>query len=704
MIATWMPRSWQALTREARDTLWLLGSLALVLAPHIPRLPWWASVCAALALLWRAQLAWRDAPLPSRRWLTLLLVALLAMTWLTYHTIIGREAGITLVVMLATLKSLELRARRDALVCLYLGFFLIFTQFMFSQGIGTALLMLLAVWALLSSLILGQRPLGRPPLKEVGAEALRAMLWGLPLMLVLFVLFPRLGPLWSLPSDAHSRTGLSDTLKLGQVAELAQDDTIALRLQFQGPGPLPEQMYFRGPTLDDFDGKTWTPAPPTSDDTALPPRFSGTAWHYTVTLEPSTLKIVPLLEGTQQAQSVQGTEQVMLTRQGLNWSRQGGDNQRLQLQALAHSQVRHGPIQAEAPLLRWLRLPRGFNPRTVHWAQQWRQQPPWQRASPRQLAAGVLSHIRQSDFRYTLAPGLPPDPASPHLIDDFWIDRQRGFCEHFSTAFVVTMRAMGVPARVVTGFQGAELNPVDGQYIVRNSQAHAWAEIWSPGEGWVRVDPTAAVAPERVERAPHMRALSGLPGPLGQLDPDALRRLRSVWEAVDHRWNVWVLQYSGDQQMKLMRALGWNQPDWEQLGQLLALSLSGLALGSTLVIWLSRDRPRRQPWLKPLRRVHQALSALSSPPEGPSPAAASAWRARLQTQWSGDSPESPLSRTQAALLQALNELDALRYGMPSDQGAHGADRQKRDQLVRQIELLSKSLVEHARAGGAHSPP
>ncbi|MEY2840658.1 MAG: hypothetical protein RJB60_2957, partial [Pseudomonadota bacterium] len=173
--------------------------VSLVLLPHATHLPWWCSLSAGLALAWRAYLAWHDAPLPPRWMLVLMLAATLAMTWLTHRSLMGREAGITLVVILTTLKCLELRARRDSLVCLYLGFFLILTQFFQGQSIGTAVLMLVSVWGLLTSLVLGQRQLGRPSIPEAGKEALRAMLHGLPLMVVLFLLFPRLGPLWSLP-------------------------------------------------------------------------------------------------------------------------------------------------------------------------------------------------------------------------------------------------------------------------------------------------------------------------------------------------------------------------------------------------------------------------------------------------------------------------------------------------------------------------
>ena len=686
--------SWRALTREARDTLWLLAMLALVLAPHAPRLPWWASLGAAGALVWRARLAWTDGPLPSRWLLVIMLAASLAMTWLTYRTLVGREPGITLVVILTTLKCLELKARRDSLVCLYLGFFLIFTQFIYSQGLGTAALMLVGVWGLLTALILGQRPLGHPAIKEVGREALRSMVWGLPLMVVLFVLFPRLGPLWSLPTDARNRTGLTDTLTLGEVADLAQDDGIALRVRFTDTVPRPEQMYFRGPTLDVFDGLTWKPAPWRRFDGI--PRTTGVMVKYDMTIEPSTLPILPLLEGTFEATLPAQTERHALQR-GLEWYSPGKPNQRLVVAGQARLQWTLAAGETPQAMERWVSLPRGFNPRTQSWATELQRRAG--QASAPELAQRVLDHIRRENFQYTLSPGLPKDTASPHLIDDFWIDRRVGFCEHFATAFVVVMRGMGVPARVVTGYQGAEFNPVDGQYIVRNSHAHAWAEFWVEGQGWMRVDPTAAVAPERVRQPLRLQPFAGLPGPLGQLDPTALRRLRNLWDAVDHRWNVWVLQYARDQQMDLLKSLGWPQPDWETLAQLLGWALAGLGLGSVLFLWWTRERLLRRPWHKPLLRVHRALQPLAgSPPAGPSPAAASAWHTLLAGQW-----PVPHSASRQALLRALQELDSLRYGpSPAGPSAHRAITD----LVRLVERLARQQTMHhthdAPATGAHS--
>jgi transglutaminase-like putative cysteine protease len=661
MISIRAMQGWSdRLTREARDTLWLLGMLTLVLLPHATRLPWWCSLTAALSLGWRALLAVRDAPLPSRWVLILLAMASLAMTWLSHKTLFGREAGITLVVILTTLKCLELRARRDSLVCLYLGFFLILTQFFYGQGIGTALLMLVGVWGLLLSLILGQRPQGRPPLRAVGKEAARAMMYGLPLMVILFVLFPRIGPLWSLPRDATARTGLSNELTLGQVAELAQDGGIALRVRFTGKAPATSALYFRGPTLDRFDGRQWRPAPPLLEAS---PTYTlvGAPVRYQITIEPQSLNVLPLLDGTGQVQAVPGQPLPRLQRHGAQWYAANVNKRRLQMQGLMWPRAFEGPAEETRWLREWLALPRGFNPRTLAWAAQLRQRPDLATANATQLAQAVLTHIRGGQFRYTLSPGLPDDPDERHLIDDFWLDRQAGYCEHFASAFVVIMRALDVPARVVTGYQGAELNPVDDQYIVRNSNAHAWAEIWQAGTGWIRVDPTAAVAPERIERNPDRPPLAGLPGALGTLDSSALRRLRSTWEAVDHRWNVWVLQYSQGQQLNLMRKMGWPSPNWSDLGQLLAVCLGVLALVSP--VWLSLRRWWRPapPWPQILQSVHQTLLGLGLPaPRGPSPAAASSWVASVQHA----PPELLDDRLKQALLRLLHQLDHLHYGPP----------------------------------------
>jgi transglutaminase-like putative cysteine protease len=706
-VKTWR-RASTTLTREARDTLWLLAMVSLVLLPHATHLPWWCSLSAGLALAWRAYLAWHDAPLPPRWMLVLMLAATLAMTWLTHRSLMGREAGITLVVILTTLKCLELRARRDSLVCLYLGFFLILTQFFQGQSIGTAVLMLVSVWGLLTSLVLGQRQLGRPSITEAGKEALRAMLHGLPLMVLLFLLFPRLGPLWSLPRDAQNRTGLSDQLTLGQVAELSQDSSIALRVKFKDGPPPASGLYFRGPTLERFDGHQWLPAPPLLGWRPVY-TLSGRPMRYQMTMEPQNVGVVPLLDGTGQAAIVGNDSSARLLRHGAQWSATVTLDQRLQINAVAWPQAHEGPTQDSVWLREWVSLPAGFNPRTLAWAAALRRQPDLAQADALPLAAAVLKHIRQDGFRYTLSPGKASSPPSPHLIDEFWFDRKAGFCEHFASAFAVVMRALDVPSRVVLGYQGAELNPVDGQYTVRNSNAHAWVEIWQNGMGWVRVDPTAAAAPERLTQTPRPSPLANLPGPLGDIDAQALRAWRNQWDAVNHRWNVWVLQYSQGEQMQLMRSIGWPTPSWSDLGQVLAAALGLLGLGSAVLVWLTRDRMRPTPWQSLNHRVHRALESLGLPPPlGAKPASASSWmRVLSELQQATTLTVEPSHLTQSlidAVMADLRQLDAWQYGPPMASGTT-KDQQPWRQAkarVQQLERRCRQAASNHHQAGANS--
>ena len=664
------PQRLPAISREGRDTLWLLAVLALIMAPHALRLPLWCAVGATLAMLWRAHMAWQDSPLPPRWVLLLALIVCVGLTLSTHHALFGREAGVTLVVVLTGLKTLELRARRDAFVVTSLGFFLILTQFLYSQSLLLAALMSLAVWGLMTSLVLAQRPLGRPTLLSVARESGRTLVWGAPLMVVLFLLFPRIGPLWALPSDAQARTGLSDSLTLGRVAELALDDTIAMRLRFEGTAPPPKDLYFRGFVLDDFDGTTWrtrSPSPQSENDDSLDTR--GPIIRYQVTLEGQNTKVIPLLEATLAVQTPPQQTPLNLSRHELSWMAPVDVRERVQLDAQASTRFRHGFALTSPELATWLQLPPGFNPRTIAWARAFQSQQALSQASPKDHAQAVLRYIRQEKFSYTLAPGddepVPGQPQTlpqPHQIDRFWLDRRAGFCEHFATSFVVVMRAMGVPSRVVTGYQGAESNPVDGLYIVRNSHAHAWAEYWQASAGWVRADPTAAVAPERIDRSRPLAApRRGLSAAFPEWDSTTWRRSKAIWEATNHRWNVWVLQYSRGSQQQLLGKMGWDANDWADVARVLTIALSSIAMAGVLWLWLTRERTRTSPWLQPMWRVHHALvkSGLPAPPHCPAPAPALSWIQVLQATRPKDDQQSALV---ARLVSTLQSLDAMRYG------------------------------------------
>ena len=608
-LSAWRERG-AHLPREARDTLFYLAVIAWTIAPHLLHLAAWCGLLAVALLLWRIRLALNGGALPGRWTISALLMLAAALTLWGEGTLLGKQAGITMLVVLMTLKTLELRARRDALVVFFLGFFLVLTHFLYSQSLGTGLWLLVAVWGLMTALTLAHMPVGRPPLLRAGVVAARAAVLGVPLMVVLFVLFPRIGPLWGLPQDATSKTGLSGSMRLGGMASIAEDDSVALRVRFFGPPPAPEQQYFRGPVLSAFDGREWTRLVP-SFPVALRPRLNlelqGTPLRYEMTIEPSRLPLLPLLEMTpDRDDAAPRLEGWLLTlRPDAQWQTERPVTERLRVEATAWLQHRHGPRQDVIGLRDLVALPPSANPRTLQWAAEMRRRPDLVAADARGLSNALLQHIRSGGYTYTLEPGSYGIDA----IDEFWLDRKLGFCEHFASAFVVVMRAFDVPARVVTGYQGMDPEPQDGYWIVRQRNAHAWAEIWQAGEGWLRVDPTAAVAPERVQRGRSLAPPRGLvAGAFSSIDPAFTARLRNSWESVNNRWNQWVLNYSRGQQLSLLRQLGFQSPNWQDLAMLLILLLCSAALAGAGWAW--RDRHRQDPWQRLQQRVQGRLGSL----------------------------------------------------------------------------------------------
>jgi len=614
LIQTTLPRwpGWRNLPRDTRDTLFLLAVIGWTVLPHLNHLPWWCGALTALVLVWRAHLAIGSLRMPGRWSIGVLLVAAIVLTFWTEQTLFGKEAGVTMLVVLMSLKTLELRARRDALVVFFLGFFLVLTHFLYSQSLLTALAMLLSVWGLMTALVLAHMPVGMPPLRQAGRLAARSALLGAPLMVMLFVLFPRVGPLWGVPQDALGRTGLSGTLRLGGVAEVANDESIAFRVRFDDGQELPPaSLYFRGPVLSIFDGVEWrrrpfslpVPSPRAGEGV----RTNGPGFGYEMTLEASRLPMLPLLEITPDlpnaAPRIDGWS--ITLRRDLQWQTDRLVTERLRFTARAWPRFEYGATMSELEQREFIQLPPGYNPRVREWAENLRRSPELQGVDARTLSEAVLNHIRKAEFSYTLAPGT----YGRDQVDEFWLDRRYGFCEHFATAFVVVMRAMGVPARVVTGYQGADPRPIDGYYVVRQSNAHAWAEYWQAGRGWVRADPTAAVLPERVSTGRSLQPTIGLvAGALRSVNPELLSNLRAGWEAVNNRWNQWVLNYSRTQQFDLLQRLGIRAPDWQDLGLVLVGLLTAMALaGAGWAFW---DRHRQDPWHKLHAHVRAALAPL----------------------------------------------------------------------------------------------
>lgn len=641
------------MSRDKADTLLLLLACALVLAPHAGQVPLWAALTAGALLLWRGWITFRGNRLPPRWLLLPLAVLAMAGVYASFKTLLGREAGVTTLVLLLAFKLLEMHARRDLFVVLFLGCFLILAGFFHSQGIGAALMALLAMVTLLSAQLSFQYCGTVPPLLQRLRLGAKIVVLAVPLTLLMFFLFPRIqGPLWSLPGDAQSgRSGLSDTMTPGNIAQLALSDAVAFRVRFLDPAPHQSKLYWRGVVLDSYDGRSWKQQAAT---TALPMppamRARGPALRHQVTLEPHGKRWLFALELPQSPPDLPGLAATILPNGELTAEKPIHD--RIRYTAASHVDFALHAEASPATLRPWLALPSGYNPATQAFAASLRRTT----GDDLQLANAVLRHFREQQFRYT----LEPPPLGRHAMDEFLFGTRAGFCEHYASAFVVLMRAAGVPARVVTGYQGGEINQVDGFLTVRQSDAHAWAEIWLEGRGWLRIDPTAAVAPGRIE-SNFARNLSpgGLAGII-DLNPAVrswLTSLRFNWDAVNNGWNQWILNYSPDKQKNLLQSLGFETPDWHTLA---ALLLGGSVLVTALMAWpLLAEHRKKDPLQALYLRFCQAMARKGlarHAHEGPR-----TWRLRLM-----EAPSALSNDKKTAAGRFLAYYETARYGTVSD--------------------------------------
>jgi protein-glutamine gamma-glutamyltransferase len=614
------------LPRDSRDTLFLLLVIAAVVLPQVSHLPLWCSGLVAGVLVWRGMLAWKSQTLPSRWWLVTLLVIAVAATFATHRTILGRDAGVTLLVILLALKTLELRAQRDAFVVFFLGFFCMLSNFLFSQSLLTAFAMLVALMGLLTALVNAHMPVGKPPLIAAAKIAGKMALLGAPIMVVLFMLFPRLAPLWGTPGGPlQGKSGLSADMRVGTIANLALDDSIAMRLKFEGAPPPSRDIYLRGPVLSNFDGRQWLP--PFSSSAGSNLKVTGQPFNYEVTLEPSNKPWLFALDAAQAAPVLPGYQ--LRTTSELQWLTNRPITDLIRYKAQSHTQFSYGPEKPDLSLQNDVKLPKGYNPRTLKLAEEIKTDPRFINADASTLVNAVMQKLRTGGYEYTLEPGLYGD----NTADEFWFDRKAGFCEHIASSFVVLMRAMGVPARIVTGYQGGEFNQVDGYLVVRQSDAHAWAEVWQAGKedgstvgSWVRVDPTSAVAPLRIDAMQRLAAPSSAFGgaianlwtnTLGNSGYNPLLQLRAVWDAVNNTWNQKILNYSEATQLNVLKNLGFTSPSWADLSYVLIVIIVAVSLmGIAWTIW---DKRQHDPWLRLLTSVRSRLAknGLTSPANMP---------------------------------------------------------------------------------------
>jgi transglutaminase-like putative cysteine protease len=560
-------------TNSQLGMFWVIGTLAITVYPQAATMPPHLLPLIILPLLWRlfAELkGWKPIP-------TLFRVAATGMSVLalvfTYGGLLGRRAAVSLLTLMLALKLLETFRVRDARVVASLSLFLCATQFLWSQGIVMFLYGVSVLIGALVSLTLLQR---REAFQVTGAEpagghsifaelgySSRLLAMAVPIAITLFIFFPRWGnPLWGVPEmTLDAKSGLSESMSPGSIQSLFMDDSPAFRVNFRGNAPLASESYWRGPVFWAFDGKEWRGNYYGSNVLAKErPSDSPLAWRYTVQLEPTEQHWIFALD-----YPVTTPKGVRLTMDYQLYARRSITSLK------SYDMISNPDFVDTAQLgnvqrMAALDLPDGFNPRTQAMVNEWRSETP----SDAAFINRVLTHFNQESFHYTLNPPL----LSQHTVDEFMFDTRSGFCEHYASAFTIIMRMAGIPSRIVTGYLGGWYNGIGDYLLVRQSDAHAWSEVWLPGSGWSRIDPTAAVAPDRIEQG----AMGALNSRRYMFDYQWLRNAKNGFDLLQRGWNDWVIAFDSARQLSLFHPFGMGNMDARKLVTMMVTLIVLIAL------------------------------------------------------------------------------------------------------------------------------
>jgi len=509
------------------------------------------SLNAVISLLFIYRLALLRYPqLPSNRFLLFLLtLGGTALVIAHFHTVFGYQAGMSLFAMMMALKFAETRNERDFYIVWIIGLFYLVAQFLINQSMYLALYFLLLVIGLFMVLLRFNR--GCPaPLSELAGFVGLTLLQSVPLVIILFLLFPRLdNPLWhlDLPDNKTGITGLSSQMEPGSINRLIHSEEPVLRAEFSGKQPERNQLYWRGPVLWRTDGKRWVSNPPIDEDRQPTPLlFADDKLTYRLIVEPHGKKwVLPLdLPAAAPARTDLSIDHQLIFHQAIN--------QRTQFTLTSFTRYKTGELIPEERLA-GLQVPTNFTPRTLALTNQWKTAS----SEPADIVNFALKMFNQDTFIYTLA----PPRLSDNPLDSFLFETKAGFCEHYASAFTLLMRSAGIPSRVVTGYLGGEYNDLGKYYIVRQSDAHAWSEVWLENSGWSRVDPTAAVAPERIQssivsesgnRGNRITFRVSENGIFGRL----FRNVRFSLDTLNMNWHIWILNYNNSKQAGMLEWLG----------------------------------------------------------------------------------------------------------------------------------------------------
>ena len=607
-----LPDSWQLI---AVMLLITLGSIPLLLELK-PQIGLFIGAMLALRAL---SLRWPR--LRPGLWLLGLLTLVGGLNVLdAYRGIAGQSPGTALLLSMMALKLLEVRCRRDLRVLLLLFGFVLVVQFLFDESPARTLLLsllLVANFALLFDLTRSSHPIRLIERGRLAARvALTVMLQALPLALVLFIFFPRLdSPLWNLGLDKEQAvTGLRDWLEPGSIRDLVISGEEALRVTFDRAPEIPaERMYWRGPVLWHSDGRRWLPA----GDAEFPDAQSrveplGDTLGYLVAMERTDQHwLIALDLPTEVPRDARMTSdfQVLASKPV--------DDYRFYRMSSAPSYRTHGLSLDEERAA--LALPENVTGRMRALVERWRNEVAGTEAGAEAIVQRALTHFNREPFRYTL---LPPD-LGDNPMDAFLFDERAGFCEHYAAAFTLLMRIADIPTRIVLGYLGGERNPISGHYLIRQSDAHAWTEVWLQGRGWVRVDPTAAVHPERVDQDGRLASLGAGAPVRFRLDDQglvgrAVHAAHLLADAMGTGWRQWVVGFSRLKQQRLLDQLGLGQ--LRELGLALVMTIGGSLIMLVWSLLLSRPARERDPVLRAYQRFTDKLARVRlerRPNEGP---------------------------------------------------------------------------------------
>lgn len=581
----------------------------LLVAAHAPA---WCVVIGLAAVVWRVLTSSGRLPRPKRRpgmrfLFGAITAALVAAVALDFRTLNGLAAGTALLVVMGALKMLESRARRDDAIVIGVALFLLLAAALAGQALWRAPFYLLAAWGAGTAIALVAHGDSMLTTRAALRLAGRALLMALPLALACFAFFPRVaGHFWALERGASAVTGLTDEMSPGSIDKIANEYDPVFRARFEERPPPRTALYWRGPVLNDFDGFTWRRARGRVYH-AEPLERLGPAYRYRVTLEPTDQPWLFSLDTIDES-----PRRDMFLSHDRQLTGLGPITETTSYDAVSHLQTRSDAELSTLGRRYEIRLPPDRNPRALALATELRLSV----KSDAEYTRVVLDWFRQNGLEYTLEPGV----TSIDSVDTTLFDTRKGFCGHFASAYATLMRAAGVPARVVTGYLGGEWNPVGGYVLVRQSEAHAWTEVWLDGQGWTRIDPTAVVAPERLQRGVFDLLPQSMPATTALLHDNAwLKRISQAWDNMNQWWQTHVVEYDLRAQFNLLRNLGIDLPEWQHLGWAFAIGLVAWIAWVALSLRRSvaRVRPDRiaRAWLKATRKLARVTPRAAS--EGP---------------------------------------------------------------------------------------